>query len=129
MFSFEAKQTLVNCMLRKKKVVKLVVTGMAEITDLLEKSMLEEGLSPKGDSGKGPEIKELKTLKKKEVERLQLKKVERLQVKEEVSWTLKSAKVEVRLEEVVEWLVADPQVLKHCNALFLSSSVTEKLAK
>ena len=94
---------------------------MAEITDLLEKSMLEEGLSPKGDSGKGPEIKELKTLKKKEVERLE--------VKEEVSWTLKSAKVEVRLAEVVEWLVADPQVLKHCNSLFLSSSVTEKLAK
>ena len=93
---------------------------MAEITDLLEKSMLKEGLSPKGDSGKGPEIKELKTLKKKEVERLQ--------VKEEVSWTFKSAKVEVRLAEVVEWLVADPQVLKHCNLLFLSS-VTEKLAK
>ena len=104
---------------------------MAEITDLKEKSMLEEGLSPRGDSGKGPKMEELKTLKKEEVEKLQLKKVEteRLQVKEEVSWTLKSAKVEVRLAEVVEWLLADPQVLKHCNALFLSSSVTENLAK
>ena len=66
-------------------------------------------------------MKELKALKEKEVKRLQVKeevswtlksaKVERLNVKEVESWSLKSAKVEVRLAEVLEWLVADPQVL------------------
>ena len=76
---------------------------MAENRDLKDNIMLEEGLSTKGDSEKSPEMKELKILKEKEAERLQ--------VTQEVIWTLKSAKVEVRLVEVVEWLVADPQVI------------------
>ena len=94
---------LVNCMSMSKE-----VKEMAENRELKEKSsvtVLTEDLSVNADSEQGPQVKE--------VERLHLKEVERLQVKEEVSWSLKK-RAEVRLAEVLEWLVADPQVLDHC---------------
>ena len=74
------------------KEVKGMVTGMAENAEDL--------------SEKDPKVTKLETL--------QVVEVERLKLKEEVSWTLKSVEVELRLAEVLEWLVADPQVLNHC---------------
>ena len=87
----------------RSKEVKGMMTVMAENA---------EDLSVKEDS----EVKKLETL--------QVKEVERLKLREEVSCTLKSAEVEVEVEveakvtlaEVLEWLVADPEVL---NVLIL----------
>ena len=79
------------------KEVKGMVTGMAGNA---------EDLSVNEDSEKDPKVTKLETL--------QVVEVERLKLKEEVSWTLKSVEVELRLAEVLEWLVADPQVLNHC---------------
>ena len=74
----------------RSKEVKGMMTAMAENA---------EDLSVKEDS----ETKKLETLQVKEVERLKLRKEE--------SWTLKSVETEVTLAEVLEWLVADPEVL------------------
>ena len=74
----------------RSKELKGMMTAMAENA---------EDLSVKEDS----ETKKLETLQVKEVERLKLRKEE--------SWTLKSVETEVTLAEVLEWLVADPEVL------------------
>ena len=95
----------------RSKEVKGMMTAMAENA---------EDLSVKEDS----EVKKLETL--------QMKEVERLKLREEVSCTLKSVETEVEVEaeveveveveaevtlaEVLEWLVADPEVL---NVLIL----------
>ena len=74
----------------RSKEVKGMMTAMAENA---------EDLSVKEDS----EVKKLGTL--------QVKEVERLKLREEESCTLKSVEAEVTLAEVLEWLVADPEVL------------------
>ena len=79
----------------RSKEVKGMMTAMAENA---------EDLSVKEDS----ETKKLETLQVKEVEWLKLRKEE--------SCTLKSVEAEVTLAEVLEWLVADPEVL---NVLIL----------
>jgi len=75
--------------------VKVVVTDMSEMAEVLSVN-------------EGTEAKE--TLEVKELKRLKLKEMERLKLKEEVSWSSKIMEAEVRLTEVLEWLVADPQV-------------------
>ena len=77
----------------------VVVTDMSEKAEVLSVN-------------EGTESKE--TLEVKELKRLEVKEMERLTLKEEVSWSSKIVEAEVTLTEVLEWLVADPQVLQHC---------------
>ena len=86
----------------RSKDVKAMVTVMAENAD---------DPSVKEDS----EVKKLGTL--------QVMEVERLKLREEESWTLKSVETEVTLAEVLEWLVADPEVLNVLILILLTSDV------
>ena len=84
------------------------VKGM--MTDMADNA---EDLSVKEDSEKGPETKKLETL--------QVKEVERLKLRAEESGTVKSVEAEVTLAEVLEWLVADPEVLNVLILILITS--------